>query len=131
MFVDRATFRRLLAARDRLADAHTDAPLATIARDARLSPSHFIRAFDAIFGTTPHQFRTTHRLARARALLARGDSVTDTCFALGFSSLGSFSALFQRRVGVAPSRYRRSVQVDLPRGPRHCFELMAYAARVG
>jgi AraC-like DNA-binding protein len=56
---------------------------------------------------TPHQFRIQVRLERAQRLLGRGRSVTDACLAVGFSSPGSFSHLFGRRVGVTPSAYRR------------------------
>lgn len=109
MLLRHAGFRRLCRARDLLTEP-TDLPLsiADIARDAQMSPSHFIRQFEAVFGLTPHQFRIDARLDLARRLLARGDSsVTDVCMEVGFSSLGSFSALFLRRVGESPSGYRR------------------------
>lgn len=112
MLIRSASFVRLCRARDLLAeDADATRSIAAIARAAALSPHHFIRQFHALFGVTPHQWRTERRLERARALLAAGGSVTDACFDVGFSSLGSFSALFTRRVGVAPSAYRRAVQV--------------------
>jgi len=70
-----------------------------------MSPFHFIRQFEAVFGATPHQFRIQTRLDRAKQLLALSDySVTDVCLEVGFSSLGSFSDLFARRVGAPPSR---------------------------
>jgi AraC-like DNA-binding protein len=76
-----------------------------------------------LFGVTPHQFRTNARLERARRLLGDGRSVTDACLAVGFSSPGSFSHLFGRRVGVAPSAYRRR---PFARGPAPgCISLMA------
>ena len=77
----------------------------------RLSPFQFIRRFHALFGETPHQLRIAARLDRARRLLALTDRpVTDVCLDVGFSSLGSFSALFARRVGAAPSAYRARVR---------------------
>jgi AraC-like DNA-binding protein len=76
-----------------------------------MSPSRLIRVFGAVFGTTPHQLRTQLRLDRARDRLSRGAAVTEVCMEVGFSSLGSFSALFTRWAGVAPSRYRRVVTV--------------------
>jgi AraC-like DNA-binding protein len=103
------SFVRLCRARDLLADVHDD-PLGidAVAREAAMSPFHFIRQFNALFGYTPHQFRTRARLDRAKYLLALGnDSVTDVCLEVGFSSLGSFSDLFARRVGVSPAAYRR------------------------
>ena len=107
-----STFRRLCRARDMLRETR-DRPLTIdeVARCARISPFHFIRQFQALFGETPHQFRIRTRLDRARELLAVSDySVTDVCMEVGFSSLGSFSDLFARRVGAAPSVYRRQVR---------------------
>lgn len=70
-----------------------------------------IRQFNAVFGETPHQFRTRARLESAKLLLALSDrSVTDVCMDVGFTSLGSFSDLFTRRVGAAPSAYRRQIR---------------------
>jgi AraC-like DNA-binding protein len=106
-----------------------------IAREAAMSPFHFIRQFQAMFGETPHQFRINARLDKAKQLLALSDySVTDVCMEVGFSSLGSFSDLFARRVGVAPSIYRRQVRLLMP-VPRTlpkelipgCLSLMAAA----
>ena len=93
-------FVRLCRARDMLREVD-DCPLTIddVAREAAMSPFHFIRQFSALFGVTPHQFRIQARLDRARHLLALGDdSVTDICMEVGFSSLGSFSALFARRI---------------------------------
>jgi len=103
------SFLRLCRARDMLAELH-DGPLTIeqVAREAAMSHFHFIRRFHALFGDTPHQFRIRVRLDRAKRLLALGnDSVTDVCLDIGFSSLGSFSDLFTRRVGLSPSAYRR------------------------
>lgn len=69
-----------------------------------MSPFRFIRRFHAVFGSTPHQFRIDTRLNRAKVLLAGRDlSVTDVCLEVGFTSLGTFSDLFARRVGAPPS----------------------------
>jgi AraC-like DNA-binding protein len=85
-----------------------------VAREAVMSPFHFIRQFQAVFGETPNQFRIEARLDRAKALLALSDySVTDVCMEVGFSSLGSFSDLFARRVGISPSVYRRQVRSSM------------------
>jgi AraC-like DNA-binding protein len=82
-----------------------------LAREVRISPYHFIRQFEALFGVTPHQYRIQSRLELAKELLAHGQhSVTDVCMEVGFSSLGSFSTLFTRRVGETPSTYRRRVR---------------------
>lgn len=102
-------FRRLCQARDMLAEVR-EHPLSVkeIAREARISPFHFIRQYEAVFGLTPHQFRIRSRLDRAKLLLARGQlSVTEVCLEVGLESLGSFSDMFARRVGATPSAYQR------------------------
>jgi len=129
-------FVHLCRARDMLREVH-DRPLsiAEVAREAAMSPFHFLRRFESVFGTTPHQFRIQSRLDRARHLLALSDySVTDVCMEVGFSSLGSFSALFARRFGTPPSAYRRQVRSliavpgELPRElAPGCLSLMAAA----
>lgn len=83
-------------------------PLKNIARLAQLSPFHFHRAFRAIFGETPHAYRTRRRLERAARLLAETDCpVIDVCLDTGFESAGSFSTLFRRRYGASPTEFRR------------------------
>jgi AraC-like DNA-binding protein len=105
------SFLQLCRARDLLADVRApNVSIAAAAREASLSSFHFIRTFAAVFGETPHQFRTRERLTAAQRLLARGNSVTDVCLDVGFSSLGSFSTLFARRVGVSPAAYQRSLR---------------------
>jgi AraC family transcriptional regulator len=83
-------------------------PLKNIARLAHLSPFHFHRAFCAVYGETPHAYRTRRRLERASRLLKETDSpVTDVCLDTGFESVGSFSTLFRRRYGASPTQFRR------------------------
>jgi len=134
--LDNSALRRLCSARDMLRELH-DRPLSIqhVAREAAMSPFHFIRQFESVFGTTPHQFRIQARLDRAKRLLALSDySVTDVCLEVGFSSLGSFSDLFARRVGTSPSAYRRRIRSfvhvssELPRAlAPGCLSLMAAA----
>lgn len=114
-------FVRLCRARDMLREVPLDAVdslgVAEIAGALGLSPFHFIRQFEAVFGRTPHQYRIESRVERARHLLAGGDlSVTEVCMEVGFSSLGSFSAMFTRRVGATPSAYQRRLRgvVQMP-----------------
>jgi AraC-like DNA-binding protein len=113
-------FRRLCRARDLLReDRESSLSIVDLAREVHISPFHFIRQFEAVFGLTPHQFRIQARLDRARYLLAMGEhSVTDVCMEVGFSSLGSFSTLFARRLGEAPSAYQRRIRtsVQVPGG---------------
>lgn len=78
-----------------------------LARTAHMSTGHFARAFRAAFGETPYSYLMTRRIERAKALLRRGDmSVTEVCFAVGCTSLGSFSSRFTEVVGESPSAYR-------------------------
>jgi AraC-like DNA-binding protein len=80
------------------------------AAEAGLSPWHFLRTFRDAFGETPHEFRTRLRVEKAQRLIAAGRSVTDVCFDVGFSSLGTFSTLFKRHVGESPAAFRRRVR---------------------
>jgi AraC-like DNA-binding protein len=100
--------RHLLRAKD-LADARYFEPLGVgdLAHAAGLSRAHFSREFRRAFGESPHAYLLTRRLERAAALLRWTDrSVTDICFSVGLSSLGSFSTSFARTYGVSPSTYR-------------------------
>jgi AraC-like DNA-binding protein len=100
--------RHLLRAKD-LADARYFEPLGVedLARAAGLSRAHFSREFRRAFGESPHAYLLTRRLERAAALLRWTDrSVTDICFSVGLSSLGSFTASFTRTFGISPTRYR-------------------------
>ena len=99
---------RLRRAKDRM-DREFDQPLdvPAIARSAAMSTGHFSRSFKAAFGESPYSYLMTRRIERAKALLRRGDiSVTDACFSVGCTSLGSFSSRFTELVGESPSAYR-------------------------
>jgi len=79
-----------------------------LARGAHMSAGHLSRQFKLAYGESPYGYLMTRRIERAMALLRRGDvSVTDACFAVGCSSLGTFSTRFTELVGVSPSTYRR------------------------
>jgi transcriptional regulator GlxA family with amidase domain len=78
-----------------------------LARRAFMSSGHFSRSFREAFGESPYSHLMTRRIERAKTLLRRGDmSVTDVCFAVGCTSLGSFSSRFAELVGESPSGYR-------------------------
>src|SRR5690242_1403677 len=79
--------------------------LDNISDEAYFSKFHFIRIFKKIYGKTPHQYLTTVRIENAMQLLRMNTPVTETCFAVGFESMSSFSGLFKRLVGVSPSTY--------------------------
>ncbi len=134
-----AEHRRLCRARDRLREVDdATVSIVAVAQEAAMSPFHFIRRFGAMFGVTPHQFRIAARLERARHLLALSHcSVTEICMEVGFSSLGSFSDLFARRVGLSPSAYRRRVRaiqpapgIPPPELTPGCLTLMAAALAI-
>ena len=99
---------RLRRVRDRI-DREYAQPLdvEALARGAHMSAGHLSREFKLAYGESPYAYVMTRRIERAMALLRRGDlSVTDVCFAVGCSSLGSFSTRFTELVGVPPSTYR-------------------------
>jgi AraC-like DNA-binding protein len=99
---------RLRRVRDRI-DREYAQPLdvEALARGAHMSAGHLSREFRLAYGESPYGYLMTRRIERAKALLRRGDqSVTEVCFAVGCSSLGSFSSRFTELVGETPSAYR-------------------------
>ncbi|WP_017596186.1 helix-turn-helix transcriptional regulator [Nocardiopsis potens] len=103
---DLALLRRV---RDRI-DREYAQPLdvEALARGVNMSAGHLSRRFKRAYGESPYSYLMTRRIERAMALLRRGDmSVTEVCFAVGCSSLGTFSTRFTELVGVPPSTYRR------------------------
>jgi len=100
---------RLRRVRDRI-DREYAQPLdvEALASGAHMSAGHLSREFKLAFGESPYSYLMTRRIERAMALLRRGDlSVTEVCFAVGCSSLGTFSTRFTELVGMPPSSYRR------------------------
>ncbi|MDN5857295.1 MAG: helix-turn-helix transcriptional regulator [Pseudonocardia sp.] len=103
---DLALLRRV---RDRIDREHAQ-PLdvEALARGVNMSAGHLSRQFRLAYGESPYSYLMTRRIERAMALLRRGDlSVTEVCFTVGCSSLGTFSTRFTELVGVSPSAYRR------------------------
>ncbi|MFY9613880.1 MAG: AraC family transcriptional regulator [Candidatus Dormiibacterota bacterium] len=102
--------RRLLRARDAMDRTYAqplDVP--RLARVANFSEAHFIRAFRATFGETPHRYLQRRRVERAMFLLTETDrDVTEICLDVGFTSLGTFSRTFSGIVGQSPVSYRRT-----------------------
>jgi AraC-like DNA-binding protein len=103
---------RLRRVRDRI-DREYAQPLDVdaLARGAHMSAGHLSRQFRLAFGESPYSYLMTRRIERAMALLRRGDlSVTEVCFEVGCSSLGTFSTRFTELVGMPPSAYRRGAR---------------------
>jgi transcriptional regulator GlxA family with amidase domain len=108
---DLARLRRARDTMDRDYEQPLDVP--ALARVALMSPGHFSRSFRAAYGETPYSYLMTRRIERAKALLRRGDlSVTEVCFEVGCTSLGSFSSRFTELVGESPSAYRDRAHDD-------------------
>ncbi len=121
--------RHLLRAKD-LVDARYREPLdvPTLAKAAHLSPAHFSREFRRAFGESPHQYLLTRRLERAAALLRNTDrSVAEICFAVGLSSVGSFTSMFTRTYGLSPTAYRAGHPPAATRARIPTCVLQAYA----
>jgi len=113
---DLALLRRV---RDRI-DREYAQPLdvEALARGVNMSAGHLSREFRAAYGEPPYGYLMTRRIERAMALLRRGDlSVTEVCFAVGCSSLGTFSTRFTALVGVPPSVYRREAATEAAEMP--------------
>jgi len=109
---DLAWLRRV---RDRI-DREYAKPLdvEALARDVHMSAGHLSRQFKRAYGESPYSYLMTRRIERAMALLRRGDlSVTEVCFEVGFSSLGTFSTRFTELVGMLPSVYRREAAGEM------------------
>jgi AraC-like DNA-binding protein len=100
--------RFMLRARDAMdRDYAEPLDIRTLAAIACVSEAHFIRTFRAVYGETPHRYLQRRRVERAMFLLRETDkSVTETCFDVGFRSLGSFTSTFTELVGESPTRYR-------------------------
>jgi len=82
-----------------------------LARGVNMSAGHLSREFKRAYGESPYSYLMTRRIERAMALLQRGDlTVTEVCFEVGCSSLGTFSTRFTELVGVPPSAYQREAR---------------------
>lgn len=109
---DLALLRRV---RDRI-DREYAQPLdvEALARGVHLSAGHLSREFRRAYGEPPYSYLMTRRIERAKTLLRRGDlSVTEVCFAVGCSSLGTFSSRFSELVGLSPSAYKQQVAEEM------------------
>jgi len=117
---DLALLRRV---RDRI-DREYARPLdvEALARGVHMSAGHLSRQFKLAYGEPPYSYLMTRRIERAMALLRRGDlSVTEVCFTVGCSSLGTFTTRFTELVGMSPGTYRQQ-QLDAAAGIPSCVE---------
>lgn len=105
--------RRLLRARDVMDGAYAQPlDIRRLAGVAHVSESHFIRAFQATFGETPHRYLQRRRVERAMFMLRETSrDVTEICLDVGFNSLGTFSRTFREIVGESPTSYRDRAEV--------------------
>ena len=89
------------------ANYHSDLNLNVLSRSRFVSKFHIIRLFKKYYGLTPRQYLIDKRIAKSKEYLKNGSSVTETCFEVGFTSLGSFSTLFKEKTGKSPSAFRK------------------------
>lgn len=104
-------FERLCSGRDYIADNYLEAfSLTDAAKNSFMSPFHFSRAFKKTYGETPNEFLIKLRLEKAKQMLVTENySVSEVCERVGYMSLGSFSSLFLKHVGLPPTSYRRTL----------------------
>ena len=123
-------YRKIVSAKLYIDSNFTEAiDLDRLSREACLSRFHFHRLFTRIYRVTPHQYLTRKRIEQARKCLAGNDlTITEICNEVGFESIGSFSTLFKKEIGHAPTHYRVRVwerQQQTLEQPRsfipHCF----------
>ena len=112
--------------------------LTNISEEAFFSKFHFIRLFKKTYKRTPHQYLMKVRIERAMDSLRANVPVSETCYAVGFESLGSFSGLFKRMVGVTPSAYllkQQQIKAHILSAPLDfvpgCFAEQEKSARIG
>lgn len=124
-----AIYQRIAAAKlfiDANYNEHID--LEQVSKQAFLSRFHFHRLFKQVYKKTPHQYITQKRLDKAKNLLQDNKPVTEVCNEVGFESLGSFSALFKKEMGLAPQYYRNMAykkkmeeRAEPKKAIPHCF----------
>ena len=122
-------YQRIVAAKVFIDDNYQESiDLEQISKQAFLSRFHFHRLFTKIYRRTPHQYLTQKRLDKAKDLLSENKTVTDVCNEVGFESIGSFSVLFKKEIGFAPTYYRNMAWLKkqaLKQQPKkfipHCF----------
>jgi len=100
-------YQRIVAAKVYIDENYQESiDLEQISKQAFLSRFHFHRLFRQVYKRTPHQYLTQKRLDKAKDLLSENKAVTDVCNEVGFESISSFSGLFKKEIGFAPTYYR-------------------------
>ena len=91
------------------ASSHADVRNEELARMANYSPSHFIRAFHAAYGETPHAFLIRRRLEHAQHLLHSSPlAINEIAIESGFENASAFARLFRQRFGMTAGMARRA-----------------------
>lgn len=129
MAIEKDLYPRIVAAKIFIDENfQEDISLEDISQHAFLSRFHFHRLFSAVYKTTPHQYLTRKRIDKAKDLLSEHKPITEVCNAVGFESLSSFSGLFKKEIGSAPTYYRnmawlkKQKAVEQPKAfIPHCF----------
>jgi AraC-like DNA-binding protein len=107
MAIEKELYQRIVAAKVFIDENfQEDISLEDISQHAFLSRFHFHRLFSAVYKATPHQYLTRKRIDKAKDLLSQNKPIAEVCNAVGFESLGSFSGLFKKEIGFAPTYYR-------------------------
>ena len=121
----------LRTVRDRIDREYTrPLDLDALARGIHVSSGHLSREFKRAYGESPYSYLMTRRIERAMTLLRRGDlSVTEICFEVGYSSLGTFSTRFAELVGMSPSAYKREASLDSAGVPACVFKQVSRPIR--
>ncbi len=110
MLLTSTTYQRIVAAKLFIdANFQENIDLEQVSKQAFLSRFHFHRLFKQVYKRTPLQYITQKRLDKARDLLSENKAVNEVCSEVGFESIGSFSVLFKKEIGFAPSYYRNMV----------------------
>jgi AraC-like DNA-binding protein len=113
-------YQRIVAAKIYIDDNfYGSIDLERISQQAFLSPFHFHRIFRQVYRHTPHQYITRKRMDKAKDLLASNKPVTEVCNEVGFDSLGSFSSLFKKEIGSAPTNFRNMAWLKKQESLRH------------
>jgi len=122
-------YERIVAAKVFIDENYHEAiNLDEISQKAFLSRYHFHRLFSQVYKKTPHQYLTLKRIEKAKDLLAENKQIIDVCNEVGFESLGSFSTLFKKEIGFAPTYYRNMAWLKKQQAKQqpkrfipHCF----------